>query len=184
MAKIATTKKLMEEEGVSVQEAERWLDTDASLDKSLYWEHHSLYHPFIMHQMFTHTMATWQKEHNWAIHWGRLQPSSKQDLGVESSAMDLVGPETSWAKTTVIYNDVYQLWRSPGRNPCNEEIGEMIHQEIQDSVKECLQHRWVSTQPEEEPEWSPTGTSTSKVDTQADFQARAPATYDHFKNMW
>ena len=51
---------------------------------------------------------------------------------------------------------------------------ERIHQEIMDSIKECIWCRWVSAQLEEEPKWSPTG--TSKMDAQAKFQARTCAT--------
>ena len=134
-----------------------------------------------MHQMFTHAAATGWKEHDQAIHWGWWQHSPKWDLGVEPSAMDLISPGMSWAEIRVIYNGVYQLWRSPRRSPCDEEIGERIHQEVQDSVKECLLHRQVSAQLEEELKWSPTG--TSKMDIQAKFQARTHATYDHFKKM-
>ena len=55
MAKTAATKKLMEEEGASMREAERWLDTNAFLDKCPHWGHCMLYCPFLIHWMFTHT---------------------------------------------------------------------------------------------------------------------------------
>ena len=130
-----------------------------------------------MHQMFNHAAATGQKEHNLAICWGWWQPSPIWDLGVESSTMDLIGPETSWAKIRVIYNDVYQLWRLPGKSLCDKETGGKIHQEILDSIKEHLWHMWVPTQAEEEL----SSTSTSKTDAQGEFQARTWATYDHLK---
>ena len=66
-------------------------------------------------------------------------------------------------------------------SPCDEETGERICQDILDSVKECLWHRQVPAQLEEEPKWSPT--NTSKMDAQAELQARTHATYDHYKNM-
>ena len=108
MEKIATTKKLMEEEDVTVYEAERWLDADAFLDEYLHWGHCRLYHLYLMHQMFGHAVATGWKEHNWAIHQHWQQPSPEWDLGAEPFAMDLIGPGMSWAKIRVIYNDVYQ----------------------------------------------------------------------------
>ena len=80
----------------------------------------------------------------------------------------------------MIFSEVYQLQRLPGRSPCNGET-EQVCQEILDSIKEHLQHRWVPAQLEEEPKQSPT--STSKKDTQAKFKARTCATYHHFKNM-
>ena len=101
---------------------------------------------------------------------------------MKPSAMDLVGQEMSQAKIRVIYNEVYQLWRLPGRSACDKETGERICWEIQDSIKECLWHGQVPTQPEEELKQSPT--STSKTDAQAEFHSRAHATYNHFKNMW
>ena len=79
----------------------------------------------------------------------RWEPSPRQDLEVEPSAMDVIGPETSQAQIRVIYDEVYQLHRLPGRSPCNEGTGERFCQEILDLVKECLWHRWGSTQPEE-----------------------------------
>ena len=61
MVKTVATKKFMEEEGASMREVERWLDVDAFLDECLHWGHCWLCHPFLMHQMFTHAMATGQK---------------------------------------------------------------------------------------------------------------------------
>ena len=58
MVKTTTTKKLIEEENVSVWEAERWLDADAFIEEYLHWGHHGLYLPFLMHQLFAHAMAT------------------------------------------------------------------------------------------------------------------------------
>ena len=127
-------------------------------------------------------MATGQKEHDQAICWDQWQPSPKWDLGAEPSTMDLIGPQMSQAKIRVIYNQVYKLQKLPGRSPHDEETEERIHQEILDSIKEHLWHRWVPTQVEEELKQSPT--STSKTDTHAEFQARTHATYNHYKNMW
>ena len=38
-----------------------------------------------------------------------------------------------------LYHDVYQLQRLLGKMFCDEEMKACIHQEILDSVKECLQ---------------------------------------------
>ena len=75
MAKTATVKKLMEEEGISLRKAERQMDTNAFLDKCQCWGHCGSCHPFLMHQMFAHAMATGQKEHDWAMCQGWKQPS-------------------------------------------------------------------------------------------------------------
>ena len=150
MAKTTATKKLTEEEDVSVREVERQLDADAFLDECPCWGHHWLYRMFLMLWMFAHAMATGQNEHDWAIHQGWWPPSPKWLLGAEPSAMDLIGPEMSWAEIRVIYNDVYQLQKLPGRSPCDKETGERICWEILDSVKEHLWCGWVPAQPEEE----------------------------------
>ena len=42
---MAATKKLAQETGIAVWEAERWLDADVFLDKYLRWEPHRLHHP-------------------------------------------------------------------------------------------------------------------------------------------
>ena len=81
----------------------------------------------------------------------------------------------------VIYNEVYQLQRLPSRSPCHGETEEQVCQEILDSIKECLWHRWGPAQLDKESKWSPTG--NTKRDTKAVFQARTHAINDHFKNM-
>ena len=78
-------------------------------------------------------------------------PPPRQDLEAVPSAMDVVGPEISWAQIRVIYNEVYQICRLPRRSPCNDGAGERICQEILDWVKEHLWCRWHSAQLEEEP---------------------------------
>ena len=93
MAKTTTTKKLAQETGISVREAERHLDANVFLDKYLRWVPLGSHCPFLLHQMFTHAAATGQKEHDQAIHWDQWQPSPEWELGAEPSTMDLVGPE-------------------------------------------------------------------------------------------
>ena len=61
------------------------------------------------------------------------------------------------------------------------ETEDNICQEILDSVKECLEHRWDHAQPEERPRQNPT--STSKPDPWAKFQERMHTTYDHLKDV-
>ena len=77
-----------------------------------------------------------------------------------------------------MYNDIYQLQRSPGKSPSDAEMKERICQEILDFVKECLWHRWDCTQPEEEARQSSTG--LSRLDPQPEFQDRM---HDHFKDL-
>ena len=177
MANTTATKKLAEEEGVSVWEAEWWLDANAFLDKYPRGEPLRLHCPFILHRMFSHAVA-----HDLGIHWGQHKPSPEWDLGAGPSTMDLIGPGMPQAEIRVIYSNVYQLRRSPRRSPCDKETWERICQEILDFIKECLWHRQVSEHLEEGLKQSPTG--TSKTDAEAEFHTRACITYNHFKNMW
>ena len=63
-------------------------------------------------------------------------------------------------------------------------LGKESTRSILDSVKECLWHRWDSTQLEEESRQSPTSTMTPRMPAQAEFHAWTQATYDHYQNMW
>ena len=62
----------------------------------------------------------------------------EQDLSVEVPTIKLVGFKTTWEEIQRVYNEVYQLKRVPGVEPCNAETVEYIHQEIHPSIKECL----------------------------------------------
>ena len=64
---------------------------------------------------------------------------------------------------------------------CDEEMEAHIHQEILDSVKECLWCKQLSALLGEEPRWSPAG--ISGLDPQAKFNARNCATYDRFVDV-
>ena len=76
---------------------------------------------------------------------------------------------------------VYQLWRVPSKSPCEAEVEEKSHQEILDSLKECLQHRWDCAQLEEEQKQS--STSASRPAPQAEYWNRMCTTYDHYKDV-
>ena len=80
-----------------------------------------------------------------------------------------------------VYNDVYQLQRSPSKSPYDMETEESIHQEILNSIKECLQHRGVHAQLEERLKQSPT--KASRPDPWTKFQVRVCTTYDHFMDL-
>ena len=97
---------------------------------------------------------------------------------MEPSAVELVSPGSTREEIRKVYNDVYQLWRSPSKSPCDAEMEESVHQEILNSVKECLQHRWEHAQPEERLRQSLTG--ASRPDLQTKFQDRVCTMYNHF----
>ena len=60
--------------------------------------------------------------------------------------MELARLDSSWEDIADLYCNVYQLRRLLWRMLCNEEMEACIHQEILDSVKESLWHKWLSTQ--------------------------------------
>ena len=178
---MAATKKLAKEDGISIQEAERWLNADAFLDEYPSWGPHRLHFPFLIYWMFAHTVATGQKEYDCAICWGWQQPLPEWDLSAEPSAVELIGPRSTREQIRGVYNDMYQLQRSPGKCPCDVVMEERTCHEILDSIKECLLCRWDCAQPEEGPRWSSNG--ASRPDLLAKFQDRMCATYDHFKDL-
>ena len=65
--------------------------------------------------------------------------------------------------------------------PCDEKMEVHLHQEIIDSIKECLWNKWVPAQPEDELRQSPG--SVPRLDPQAEFQARVCSTYDWFMDV-
>ena len=93
-------------------------------------------------------------------------------------------PSNTWASRSQkeevhrVYNEVYQLKRVSGAEPCDGEMAENIHQDILNSVKECLHHRQDNAQPMEEINQRSNG--TSRPDPWSEFQWKDHATYDHF----
>ena len=88
--KTAATKKLAQEVGISVREAERHLEVDVFLDKYPRWEPGRLHCLFLLQWMLTHARATRQKEQDHAIHWGHQQPLPEWDLSAEVPPVELV----------------------------------------------------------------------------------------------
>ena len=122
-----------------------------------------------------------KQEHDHAICWGHWQPLPEQDVSAEVPVIELMGFMTTQEKIRTVYNNMYQLKRASRAEPCNTEMAENICQEIFNSVKECLWHRWGPTQPEEEPEWG--SPSASRLDPQSEFWQRISATYKHFRDL-
>ena len=92
----------------------------------------------------------------------------KQNAGAEAPTIELVGYKTTWEEIRVLFNEVYHLKRAPRTVSCDPETEEEIHQEILDSLKEHLFHRWGPTsqrnQGEDQlalPGWTP-GPSSSR----------------------
>ena len=129
--------------------------------------------------MFLHDVATGQKEYNCAIQQGWQEPSPEWDLEVESSAIELICPTSTREEIAEIYWDMYQLWRSPGELPCDEEMDDLLCHETLDSIKEHLWHKQDTTLPGEEFSWCPTSTPRLTI------APRTMLTIDWFKDtMW
>ena len=88
---------------------------------------------------------------------------------------------SSWALRLKGVQWSIQLKRVPRAEPCDAEMAQNIYQEIIDSIKECLYHRWDCTQLMEEPGWRSTG--TSRLDPMSKFQQKNCAAYDHFRDI-
>ena len=121
--------------------------------KQRQWLPGSLHCKSLFQQMFLHATAMGQNEHGHAICWGWRY------LGVESTAMELVGPNSTCQDIEDLYQDVYQLWRLSGRGQCKEATEDHLHKEILDLIKECLRLKWPSTPPEAEQKPLPANTT-------------------------
>ena len=107
--KSVAAKKWAQAEGISVREVEQHLDADLFLDKYPWWP------PMPCH--LTRDVCTCQngrEEFKQAIHCGHQQPFPGLDTKVEVPAIQLVGFKTTRDEIWELYNDVYQLKRSPG----------------------------------------------------------------------
>ena len=67
MEKTAAVKKLGEERGILVKEAERQLDVDTYLKECQQWVTCRLHHLLLLHRMFLHAVAMGWREYDCAI---------------------------------------------------------------------------------------------------------------------
>ena len=171
-------KRLARTQNVSVREAEWWLDADAYLQEQRQWAHGKLHCEYLCQQMFLHAAVTGGSEHNCAICQGQREPSPKQDVGVEPTAMELVIPNPMHQDIEDLYQDIYQLCRLPGRGPCEEAMEEFLHKEILYSIKECPWLKWPSAQPEGE--WKQLLANAPWPDIHMEFAAVNCSTYKTF----
>ena len=160
--------------------AERQLDAMAYLKEQWQWSSVRLYQEYLCQMIFHHAAATSKHGHKHAVCWGRQEPSAESGMEGESAMIQLTRPDSSWEDIADLYCDVYQLRRLPGRMLCDKETEACICQEILDSVKEHLWHKWLSTLLGEELRWTPA--SIHRLNPQANFQARNHAIFDRFMN--
>ena len=102
--------------------------------------------------MFAHAEMVGWKEFKQVICHGHWQSYPELEAKVEVSTIQLVGLKTTRDEIWELYNDVYQLRRSPGPPLHSPECTEELVQEICTSIKEQLWQRWGSAQPKKEPE--------------------------------
>ena len=117
----------MRTQNILVREAEWQLGTDAYLLEQEVVTTQWPYCEFLYQQMFLHATTTGCSEHNCAI-WREHSP--EQDLGVEPTAVELIGPDSMHQDIEDLYQDVYQLQRLPGRGWCEEATKDHLHKEI------------------------------------------------------
>ena len=178
MAKTTAAKKLAREVGVSARETERWLNAYLFLDEIPRWESGSPHCPYLLQRMFTQAENAGQREYN-CVRWrGCPQSVLEHDASQETFAVELVGYRTTCEEFFNLYQEVYQLKRTIGLVPGDEEVADWIHQEVLNSLKECIQHRQSPAQPEE-----PLG-HRSRKSAQAEFHSRKKVTWDHFDHYW
>ena len=160
-----------------MREAKRQLDARAYLKKQ--WSSGGLHQEYLHQMMFHHAAVTGKHDH--VVCWGRQEPLAEPGMAEEMTVMELARPDSPWEDIADLYCDVYQLRKLPGRMLCDEEMEAHIHQEILDSVKECLWCKQLSTQPAEELRQSPA--SIPRINPQAYFQARNCTTYNRFMDV-
>ena len=165
---------LAEEKDISVREAERWLGADVYLTECDWWV------PFRLYCCTGCLFMLWT--------WGRksmTMPSAMAggshclcETWAEPSMVELIYANSVREKIAKIYWDMYQLQWLPGKMPCDVEKEEHLHQEILDSIKECLWHKWDPRSLEE----LRCPARIPRCDPQADYSAQNHGCYDWLKD--
>ena len=109
------------EMGISKREAECRRDIELFLHEYPRWELGTPHWSVILHKMFLHAAEWEHKEAERLICWGCQGSTSKPDLEVGHSTMELVGYWTSCKEIRDIYYSVYLLRRPPGLSPCGDQ---------------------------------------------------------------
>ena len=126
--------------------------------------------------MFIQAEHARQREYNCIRQRGHPQSLSECGASQETPAVELVGYRTTCEEVFNLYQEVYQLKRTPGLVPVDQEVADCIHQEILDLLKEHMWHRQSPAQLEE-----PLG-HRSRKSAQAEFHSQNKATWDHFNH--
>ena len=142
MEKSWITCHMAEEEGFSIREAERVIESKLFLDEYPWWGLGTPHQLVILHEMFLHAAGWGQKEAECMCHQGHQSGIPEPNPEADQSAMDLVGYQTSRKEIRDVYHSVYLLRRSPGSPSCGELRRRRAIQDILSSLQTRLQ-RWM-----------------------------------------
>ena len=132
----------VEEEGLSIREAERVIKSEMFLDEYPWWELRTSHQTVILHKMFLHAMEQGQKEAEQMHHQGHQSCIPEPNPKVDQSAMELVGYQKSRKEIWDVYHSVYLLWRCPGSPSCRALRRRRAIQDILSSLQAQVQ-RWT-----------------------------------------
>ena len=135
--KTTVAKRWVTEKNISVQEAERHLDTQLFLDEIPKWQPGGPHSSLLYQMMLTHAKAVRLREYHQGICQGNQQPSPDRSPQVEVSAMGMLTPQTTHKEILALYLEVYQLKRDPGEVQCSEDVVEETCAEIREVLREC-----------------------------------------------
>ena len=142
MEKSLVTCHQAEEEGLSIREAERVIESEMFLDEYPWWELGTPNWTVILYEMFLHAAEWGQKEAEHMCHQGHQSHIPEPNPMADQSAMELVGYRTSRKEMQDIYHSVYLLWRCPGSPSCGASRRRRAIQDILSSLQAQLE-RWT-----------------------------------------
>ena len=109
-----TAREQAREAGLSIREAEHWLNTKLFLDEYPRWGIKGPHCPIILHSMFLHTAEEgWKEAERFICHWGWWQTLPRPDPKADIPTIQLVGYWTSQKEIRDLYHEVYLLRRLP-----------------------------------------------------------------------
>ena len=139
MQKSQVAREWVREVGMSIREAEHWLDAKMFLDEYPRWDIKGPQCPIILHSMFLHTAREGQKEAERFMHQGHWHGLLRLDLKANLPAIQLVGYQTPQKEIQDLYHEVYLLSRSPSLPPCGPQLRK---EAIQDILSLLRNHLW------------------------------------------
>ena len=148
MEKSRVAHRWAEEEGLSIREAERVIESEMFLDEYPQWELGTPHQTVILHEMFLHAAEQGWKEAECMCCWGRQSHIPEPNPEADESTMELVGYQMSRREMQDIYHSVYLLWRCPGSPSCGASRRRRAIQDILSSLQTRLQRQMYSAKTE------------------------------------